>query len=85
MGADSERRDWNIPSQRPETAYSLWRSGRGVQTQFDETRRDFVLLLRDTNDQFHARWIRDESFDQVPERLRALMLSKPIGVMLCPP
>jgi hypothetical protein len=84
MGPESIRKDWYIRAQRPETAYPLWRPGRGLPTTFVEGKRDFVILVRDINDKFHARWISDEAFDQLPKQLRSLMLSKHIGVMQCP-
>ena len=85
MGPESERKDWYIRAQRPDTAYPLWRAGRGVPATFRDQRRDFVLLLRDVHDQFHARWVADEHFDSLPEQLRSRMLSRQIGVMQCQP
>ena len=85
MGPRSERKDWYIRAQRPETAYPLWREGRGVPAAFNGERRDFVLLLRDVHDQVHARWIADEHFDSLPEQLRNRMIASQIGVMKCPP
>lgn len=84
MGPGSERKDWYIRAQRPDTAYALWRPGRGVPIEFDEERRDFVLLLRDTLNRFHARWLRDEALQDVPEAVRSKMLAKEIGVMTWP-
>lgn len=85
MGQESDREDWYIRAQRPDTAYPLWRPGRGVPATFDSERRDFVLVLRDVNDQFHARWISDEAFDSLPGALRSRMLEKQTGVMQCQP
>src|SRR5690348_2329683 len=51
MGPESERKDWYIRAQRPDNAYPLWRVGRGVAATFNDERRDFVLLLRDVQDQ----------------------------------
>ncbi len=51
MGPQSKRRDWNIPSQRPETAYPLWRPdsvGRDTEAVdtdyvFFDSRRRFAV------------------------------------------
>jgi 5-methylcytosine-specific restriction enzyme B len=72
MGPKSVRQDWNIPSQRPDTAYALWRQGRGLPVDhiFDEADRNFILIVRDEDDQFHARWINKERLATLPERLQ---------------
>ncbi len=80
MGARSARKDWNIPSQRPETAYPLWRLGSRAAYTFDATRRDFVLILRDRGDNFHARSVTEETFAHLPETVSTLLLSKEVGV-----
>jgi hypothetical protein len=66
IGPDSRRNDWRIPSQRPDTAYPLWRNGTGLLDS-TESGEDFVVLLRDPEGRFHARWLRgDEVETPVP-------------------
>lgn len=73
MGAQSKRRDWNIPSQRPETAYDLWRRGRGVPSSFTAAGNEYLIIVRDVNGGFHARWINDAHFAQLPPSIQAMM------------
>jgi hypothetical protein len=80
MGEDSERADWYIRSQRRETAYPLWRPTRGVPSTFNASRRDFVVLLRDTAGNFHARFIHEESFAKLPNDVQSALLGKQLGV-----
>jgi hypothetical protein len=81
MGANSERKDWNIPSQRPETAYPLWRAGRGVPDAFESAAKDYVLLVRDVNDHFHARWLRGTNLASLPANVREAILAEPVGML----
>jgi hypothetical protein len=81
MGQQSQRADWYIRAQRPETAYPLWRPGRGVPDTYDATKREFLLLVRDHEHRFHARWVHDESFDSLPRELRESCLSSTVGVV----
>ncbi|WP_250452749.1 hypothetical protein [Caballeronia sp. ATUFL_M2_KS44] len=83
MGDDSQRKDWNIPSQRPDTAYALWAPGRGVDTTFDIGKRDYALIIRDVDGGFHARWIKDAEFEKLPGSVRALMTSAEVGWEEC--
>ena len=80
MGPDSVRKDWNIPSQRPETAYPLWRLGRGGPTSYDEDLQEYLIIVRDINGDFHARWISDGEFHSVPQPIRSRMLANDVGV-----
>lgn len=79
LGDDSARRDWNIRSQRPDTAYPLWRQGRGFVNRSAVGDRDFIIIARDINDAFHARWIRTANFPNVPDRVRNLMSQDDAG------
>jgi hypothetical protein len=81
MGSESARRDWNIPSQRPETAYPLWRVGRGPPTQYSKTLREYLIIVRDVNGGYHARWISDGEFDNLPALVRSKMQAKGVGVL----
>src|SRR5690349_7549922 len=66
MGAGSERRDWNIPSQRPDTAYPLWRLSRGKR---DRAAENYVVLVRDIAGNFHARWLDGPALLALPPHL----------------
>jgi hypothetical protein len=79
LGSKSRRKDWRIPSQRPTTAYPLWREGTGL---LDSTRpeEDFVLLLRDPHGGFHARWLRRDGMPLLPEGLAEQMSIGTAGV-----
>ncbi len=75
IGDQSKRRDWRIPSQRPDTAYALWRKGRGCPDVADTANVDaFLLIARDDQGDFHARWLAGEDLELVPpvvaERIR---------------
>ncbi len=79
MGEQSARKDWNIPSQRPDTAYPLWRAGRGVSTNFNANAREYVLIIRDVDGNFHARWIRDADFASLPAIVQQIMESSEVN------
>ena len=82
MGAESARRDWNIPSQRPATAYPLWRVGRGLPsgTTAAPTPPHFIILAKDVEGNFHARWISSEDFELLPEEMKRMAQSEEVGV-----
>lgn len=79
MGVDSKRGDWNIPSQRSNTAYPLWRPNRGTPTTFDESRSEFLLIARDVRGKFHARWIQHASFAGLPQTIQDILNSDNAG------
>lgn len=80
IGPKSSRRDWRITSQRPDTAYPLWRSGVGL---LDTTRAgdDFIVLVRDTMRQYHARWLRRSDLDSLPVSLIASLGQGTAGII----
>jgi hypothetical protein len=80
IGEKSERKDWYIPSQRPATAYELWRPGRGVGAQFNVERPEYLVLIRDYDDAFHARWISSDSISKLPIEMQQLLSSNECGV-----
>ncbi len=82
MGPNSIRKDWYMPSQRPDTAYPLWRPGRGVPESFKAATSDYVLLVRDVDNAFHARWLRGTSLTLVPANVREAILSRASGVLV---
>lgn len=78
MGPQSQRKDWNIPSQRPDTAYPLWRLSRSNPNRLAE---NFVIIVRDVLGQFHARWLDAAAVAALPDQLRlALRSQKNMGV-----
>ena len=77
MGSQSQRRDWNIPSQRPETAYPLWRLGRANPNQAEE---NYIVLIRDVTGQFHARWLNAAAMDALPPNISQALRAKNFGV-----
>jgi 5-methylcytosine-specific restriction protein B len=79
MGEKSGRKDWNIPSQRRATAYALWRQGRGVSKAFNEKAQEFMLIIRDIDGKFHARWIHDRDFTALPLAVQQVLNSKEAG------
>lgn len=81
MGPKSERKDWNIPTQRPETAYPLWRPGRGVPDTLEAAAKDYVLIVRDVDDAFHGRWLRGANLASLPGNVREAILAETVGVL----
>lgn len=81
MGPRSGRRDWYVASQRPSTAYPLWRDGRAFDAEsFTPGGLDFVVLIRDENDVFHARWVSADHFSRLPSELQERFQEKEIGI-----
>lgn len=79
MGPLSKRKDWNIRSQRPTTAYELWRDKRGFETRANVGQYDFIIIARDTDNDFHARWIRTEDFKSLPLKMQQHMTKVEAG------
>ena len=79
MGPDSQRGDWNFPAQATDP-YPLWAPGRGVSEEFDEQAREYLMLVRDENGGFHARWQR--GVDDLPDPLRTEVLAEDTGIWL---
>lgn len=82
MGPSSERKDWNIPAQRPETAYPLWRPGRGVPDTIEAAAKDYVVLVLDVKGRFHARWLPGTNLASLPANVREAILAETVGVLL---
>jgi hypothetical protein len=64
-GWQARRKEWRIPSQRPATAYPLWRPGVGPQPN-TPLGTDVIVLVRDEHDRFHARWLTGAQRGQLP-------------------
>lgn len=80
IGPESERRDWRIPSQRPETAYPLWRLGVGLRHD-TESGTDFIVMVRDSHGIFHARWLAGDRLELLPRELVSAMRVANSGVV----
>ncbi len=79
MGQKSARKDWNIPAQRPDTAYPLWRKGRGYVSAGAAIQNDYIIIARDTDGKFHARWIRGTDVSALPDKLRTMISTAEAG------
>ena len=79
IGPQSARADWRIPSQRPDTAYPLWREGVGLLPE-TQAGTDFVSLVRDPEDAFHARWLRPDDVAALPATIGERMARGTAGV-----
>lgn len=86
MGEASKRRDWNTPSQRPTTAYPLWREGRGLPSGhvYDSSDNQYVILAKDSENKFHARWLSTSEFSLLPEDFKSILGSSDFGVHFWP-
>jgi 5-methylcytosine-specific restriction protein B len=81
MGPGSARKDWNIPSQRSDTAYPLWRPGRAFPAGQPPTPgTDTIILVRDQHDRFHARWLNAAAVAALPQPLRDIITKDEAGV-----
>ena len=83
MGARLARKDWRYPVAATRDCLSSLALGSRATAHptFDATRRDFVLILRDRGDNFHARSVTEETFAHLPETVSTLLLSKGGGRM----
>ncbi len=79
MGDSSTRKDWNIPSQRPETAYPLWRPERAFRSVKDAGDLEYLVIARDVESGFHARWIRTDDFAFLPDTVQKLLKTHDAG------
>jgi 5-methylcytosine-specific restriction enzyme B len=82
MGEESQRRDYYFASQRLEDAYDLWRPGRAlpVNAEYADVQGDIVVIVRDAEDSYHARYIRQEDLTFLPVGLREALESHTTGV-----
>ena len=77
MGPRSVRKDWNFPAQSTE-AYSLWAPQRGVPDVYDPDREEYIMLIKDENGGFHARW--QHGTADLPGPLRGRVQANESGV-----
>jgi len=82
MGPESQRKDWYIRAQRPDTAYPLWAPGRGFPTDYQHSDGDspYVFIIRTVDRRFHARMVSREDLGHFPEMVRKLCRSEDFGV-----
>ena len=79
MGDRSKRKDWNIPSQRPETAYPMWIQEGRFPGVADEG--SYVILVRTTTGKFYGRILLSGEVKNLPQRLNdAIEKNKDSGV-----
>lgn len=69
MGEKSARKDWNIPSQRPDTAYPMWRQSGRFPGKVDEG--SYILLIRSTTDKFYGRVLPSDEVSLLPPDIKA--------------
>ncbi len=75
---------WNMNGQFGDKAYPLWQKGRGPTKSFSdmpkqEREKNYILILRDVDGQFHGRWVRDSDFDALPNTLQSLLKANNAG------
>lgn len=69
---------WNMNGQFKDGAYALWQMGRGPIKQFakmnpDESKKNYILILRDLDGGFHGRWIQESDFMLLPQMLQNII------------
>ena len=77
MGEHSQRADWNFPAQAT-NPYPLWAPGRGVSDAFDPQHREYLMVIKDVEGNFHARWQRGT--DNLPHPIREFIEAHEIGI-----
>ncbi|MCM1175193.1 MAG: AAA family ATPase [Blautia sp.] len=79
MGGKSTRKDWNIPSQRPETAYPMWIQSGRYPGKKDE--KSYILLIRSTAGKFYGRILLSDEVNTLPDVLKdAIGKNKDFGI-----
>lgn len=79
MGQKTQRKDSYIKSQRPDTAYDLWREKRGFASRGAVGSNDYIIIVRDSDNKFHARWIRTQDFQDLPDAMRENIKTADVG------
>jgi hypothetical protein len=75
---------WYVDRIYNDQAYPLWSKNRGPTQPFDalpneERSKNFIVIVRDEEKMFHARWIRGADFHSLPSQIRELLASKGAG------
>jgi len=83
MGPERARKDSYFASQQPGSTYDLWGKGRSFLdgAVYSDVEGDCILVVRDVNDRFHARWLRSDVIDSLPQLIRDAIQSKEGGVL----
>jgi MoxR-like ATPase len=88
MGQTSARKDFYFASQKHDLAesYPLWRPGRAapLDASFDDIKGAVVIVARDANDAYHARWLSREAVDRLPKDMRSHVKNSDKGVYEVP-
>ncbi len=83
MGPSAARaNDTYFASQQPSTTYDLWRKGRSFPdgAVYSDVEGDRVLVVRDVNGGFHARWLRRDDTASLPQPIRDAIENEERGV-----
>ena len=81
MGPDSVRKDWNISSQRPGTAYPMWIDPARMPGNVDTG--SYVILIRTIDDKFYARVLLSAELPNTPAAFqKAVSESSDCGVYI---
>lgn len=84
MGPSAARaNDTYFASQQPSTTYDLWRKGRSFPdgAVYSDVEGDRVLVVRDANGGFHARWLRRDDIASLPQPIRDAIENEERGVL----
>lgn len=84
MGPSAARaNDTYFASQQPSTTYDLWRKGRSFPAGavYGDVEGDRVLVVRDVNGGFHARWLRRDDIASLPQPIRPAIENEERGVL----
>lgn len=84
MGPSAGRSNDNyFASQQPSRTYDLWRKGRSFQDgdTYSEVEGDRVVVVRDINGGFHARWLRRDDITSLPQPIRDAVEKEERGVL----
>lgn len=80
MGASSARKDWNIPSQRPTTAYPLWIEPGRFPKKKDED--SYVIVVRTTDDKYYGRCLLSSEVINLPKILKDKITKSETGLLV---
>jgi 5-methylcytosine-specific restriction protein B len=84
MGPSAARaNDTYFASQQPSATYDLWRKGRSFPdgAVYGDVEGDRVLVVRDGNGGFHARWLRRDDIAALPQPIRDAIQNEERGVL----
>lgn len=85
MGPKSQRKDFYFASQTTD-AYDLWQPGRAFSRTASPAslEGDVVIIAKDVNNRYHARWVRSGEVATLPAALRAAIDDEGTGVWSVP-